>query len=376
MYQNQNDMPSFPSSPNQLVGPPSFTSENKFIIPAEVSFTHIASATGSPDAFVGTGLPGGLLLNPVDGNLSGIPATAGTYQPNLRAVYADGTQATQSYEIEVLAGPPEIVLSSPQRDSASSLQIPFEVTATGGDDPAVWVLADTVDQGTDLYKWKYRFNLGLQSLGTSSTTIGGLAPDQSYYIHLYAYNSAGEDWTGKEFFIRTQPEKSRLPFGLSMWFDAENVSGTGTSPSAGMEIATWVDLSGNQRHMNNVNGDPTIIMDGYEGRAVVDFDRNDQLISTYDFAGTDLQVWRNGGYTAFGFPDTRVEEAIGSLVRRGKTGLWGITETEMVVFTLTVGCMLGTLLIPNSISGKLNRRGVVIMEIHIALYADGSRTCE
>ena len=46
-----------------------------------------------------------------------------------------------------MAGPPEIVLSSPQRDSASSLQIRFEVTATGGDDPVVWVLADTVDQG-------------------------------------------------------------------------------------------------------------------------------------------------------------------------------------------------------------------------------------
>ena len=40
-------------------------------------FTHFAEATGSPDAYVGTGLPGGLLLNPVDGNLSGIPATAG-----------------------------------------------------------------------------------------------------------------------------------------------------------------------------------------------------------------------------------------------------------------------------------------------------------
>ena len=51
--------------------------------------------------------------------------------------------------------------------------------------------------------------------------------------------------------------------------------------------------------MNIVNGDPTIAMDGHEGRTVVDFDGNDQLISTYDFAGADLQVWRNGGYTAF-----------------------------------------------------------------------------
>ena len=86
---------------------PKFTSDNKFIIPAGTVYS-FAKATGSPNAYVGTGLPGGLLLNPVDGNLSGIPATAGTYQPNLRAVYADGSQATQSYEIEVLAGPPQV----------------------------------------------------------------------------------------------------------------------------------------------------------------------------------------------------------------------------------------------------------------------------
>ena len=123
----------------------------------------------------------------------GIPATAGTYQPNLRAVYADGSQATQSYEIEVLAGPPR---SCPVHTSTRwciQFTDSLEVTATGGDDPVVWVLADTVDQGTNLYKWKYRFDLGPQPLGTSSTTIGGLAPDQSYYVRLYAFNSAGED---------------------------------------------------------------------------------------------------------------------------------------------------------------------------------------
>ena len=163
-------------------------------------------------------------------------------------------------------------------------------------------MADTVDQGTDLYKWKYRFNLGTQPLGTSSTTIGGLAPDQAYYVRLYAYNSAGEDWTGKEFFIRTQPEKTHLPFGLSMWFDATDVSGTGTTPSVGMQISTWVDLSGNARHMNIVNGDPIITTDGHEGRSVVDFDGDDQLISTYDFASTgfgSLEEWWIYGFWSF-----------------------------------------------------------------------------
>ena len=61
-----------------------------------------------------------------------------------------------------------------------------------------------------------------------------------------------------------------------------------------------MDKSGNGRHMDIVRGNPSVKMDGYEKRAVVDFDGNDQLISTYDFRNTDLSLWRNGGYTAFG----------------------------------------------------------------------------
>jgi hypothetical protein len=303
-FENQKDNPTFPTVQDSLIGPPSFTSANRFVIPAEQSFSHIARATGNPTAFVGSGLPSGLLLNPADGNLSGTPSTAGLYNPSLRAVYANGTQAFQSYEIEVLAGAPDIEMSTPQSGGASSLQIPFEVLATGGDDPVVWALVDPVDQGTEFYKWKYRFNLGVQSLGTGSSLVGGLAPDQSYYVRLYAVNSVGDDWTGKVFFIRTQPKASSLPFGLAMWFDATQLSGpreeTNATLADGMQVSTWVDLSGMDRHMNIVKGDPTIALDGYEGREVVDFDGNDQIISTYDFASTDLGTWRNGGYTAFG----------------------------------------------------------------------------
>ena len=299
-YSNQKDNPTFPTTPTPLQGAPSFTTANRFTLYAEQPFSHIVEATGSPIAYVGTGLPSGLILQPADGNLSGSPTTAGIFEPNLRAVYSDGAEAFQSYQIEVLAGPPELTIFPPQSNGASSLQVPFEVLATGGDNPNIWVLADTVDQGKDFYKWQYRFDLGPQGLGTSSTTIGGLAPDRSYYIRLYASNSAGDDWTGKEFSIRTQPDRSQLPFGLGIWFDATDISGTGNPMSQGMNVITWVDKSSYGRNMNIVYGDPSIAMDGYEGRPVVDFDGNDQLISTYDFRGSDLGAWRNGGYTAFG----------------------------------------------------------------------------
>ena len=83
-----------------------------------------------------------------------------------------------------------------------------------------------MDQGTDFYKWKYRFDTGKQALGTNSILVGGLTQDQSYYVRLYAYNSVGEDWTGKIFY--PYPAKSfELPFGLAMWLDATQISGLG-----------------------------------------------------------------------------------------------------------------------------------------------------
>ena len=81
-YQNQKENPAFPSFSSPLEGPPSFTSENNFRIFAEEKFTHIAKATGSPTAYVATGLPSGLLLDPSDGNLSGFPTTSGLYEQN------------------------------------------------------------------------------------------------------------------------------------------------------------------------------------------------------------------------------------------------------------------------------------------------------
>ena len=74
-----------------------------------------------------------------------------------------------------------------------------------GDDPQVYILADTVDQGTNFYAWTYRIELG--ELGCDYSETLGLAPDHRYFIRLYAENSAGH-WTGKEFIVRTQPKKS------------------------------------------------------------------------------------------------------------------------------------------------------------------------
>ena len=65
-------------------------------------------------------------------------------------------------------------------------------------------------------------------------------------------------------------------------------------------MTRWSDKSGKDRHMENPLGDPVIKLDGHGGRAVVDFDGNDRMNTSYDMRGPDLQTWRLMGYTVFG----------------------------------------------------------------------------
>ena len=177
----------------------------------------------------------------------------------------------------------------------------MNVLATGGVDPDVYVLADVVDQGTNFYSWQYRVHVGKAGLGAGTATVSGLAPDQRYYVRLYAENVSGFDWTGKEFSPRTQPDPEHLPFGLAMWFDGEGVSGDKSKAPDGFSITRWWDKSGRNRHMENVLGDPVVKHDGFEGRAVVDFDGNDRMNTSYDLRGaSEAYVWRLSGYSAFG----------------------------------------------------------------------------
>ena len=96
-------------------------------------------------------------------------------------------------------GPPQVLLSKVISNDTTSLTIEFDVNATGGDDPEVFILADVVDHGTDLYAWKYRQNLGPTGFGPGTAVLNGLDADQRYYIRLFSQNIAGSFWTGKEF---------------------------------------------------------------------------------------------------------------------------------------------------------------------------------
>ena len=89
-------------------------------------------------------------------------------------------------------------------------------------------------------------------MGTSSTTIGRLGPDGAYRITLnYLYHPTRPVMIGLvKVFPSDTADGSQLPFGLGMWFDATDISGTGNPMSQGMNVITWVDKSSYGRNMN------------------------------------------------------------------------------------------------------------------------------
>ena len=103
-----------------------------------------------------------------------------------------------------------------------------------------------------MYKWEYRLDLGKRGLGEGSALIEGLDADKIYYVRLYALNSAGEDWTGKESQVRLQPLANHLPIGLGMWLDANDILVVdGSTGVEGVSLSTSRDKSMFGRDMDN-----------------------------------------------------------------------------------------------------------------------------
>ena len=98
-------------------------------------------------------------MSNIDGNLSGSPSVSGEFSSTISALYANGDRADQVYTFNISPSPPKVLMSAPELLSSTSISVSFEVNATGGDDPQVYILADTVDQGTNFYAWTYRIEL-------------------------------------------------------------------------------------------------------------------------------------------------------------------------------------------------------------------------
>jgi methionine-rich copper-binding protein CopC len=80
--------------------------------------------------------------------------------------------------------------------SAESATVGAEVTSTGGETPAVAIVWDTVDRGTNAAAWANRVELGVSGVGTHTRSLTGLAPQTQYFYRALATNGAGQSWAG------------------------------------------------------------------------------------------------------------------------------------------------------------------------------------
>ena len=142
--------------------------------------------------------------------------------------------------------------------------------------------------------------------------LGGLAPDERYYIRLYAENFR-RIMTGPVRSLSSvrKPRNWICQLALALWLDATDLNNDEGLTSNyneeswaldGQIINYWKDKSGRGRDLPSslTRGSPSIKLEGAGGKPVVTFDGKAQMVSEYNFRGADLNLWRNEGYSAFG----------------------------------------------------------------------------
>ena len=86
--------------------------------------------------------------------------------------------------------------------------------------------------------------------------------------------------------------------GLQLWFDADDVNGTGSNPSG--SIKTWVDKSGGNNNLTTRYQQPSIIPNSINGKSTVLFENNKNLDGKIRINNDKLAIYsviktRNGG---------------------------------------------------------------------------------
>jgi hypothetical protein len=184
--------------------------------------------------------------------------------------------------------------------SETTATLAADLTAGGAGEVRIyWGLSDG---GTSYGGWDNVESFGNVLLGNYSTNLAVLAGGP-YFYRAYATNGASEDWADLTATFNTPvpsvalsaaPSGSFSPTniaGLQVWFDASQ----GVTHSGG-SVTQWDDLSGNNRHANNVSGTPEYISDLANGKPAIKF-RNEYLRINYSFVPREEYiVFRSGRY--------------------------------------------------------------------------------
>lgn len=93
------------------------------------NFSYNVAATNSPTSFNALGLPPGLAINTVTGNISGVPTTPGIYEVNIAAANYGGRDA-KTLTITIAAAPPPVITSTLTAATETDKTFRYTITAT------------------------------------------------------------------------------------------------------------------------------------------------------------------------------------------------------------------------------------------------------
>ncbi|MDD4869536.1 MAG: DUF2341 domain-containing protein [Kiritimatiellae bacterium] len=184
-------------------------------------------------------------------------------------------------------GPPSVINLAPSGISTNMATLNGQVTATGGDNPAVYVYWGPSDGNTDKSSWSTNIYIGTLGIETFSTNILGLVA-MKYYYRCYASNSFGDAWA-----------PSTTNFIAQSWIDGYGYRITITVPSNSVvgkaSITNFVLLvsmtsnvlatAANGGHVENTNGYDIIFTPADSGIPL------DHEIERYVATNGELVAW-------------------------------------------------------------------------------------
>ena len=156
--------------------PPVITSPTAVTALLNMSFAYAITASNNPSSFNATGLPAGLTVTS-NGNISGTPTSAGTFNVNISATNISGT-GSATLALNIIAGVPAAITSP--LSAVAVLGVPFNYSITAGGVPANIAITAT--------------GVLPPGLTLSGTTITGIPTTAgTFVVTLGASNSAGND---------------------------------------------------------------------------------------------------------------------------------------------------------------------------------------
>ncbi len=236
----------------------------------------LAAAGGTPPYqwMAGQGLPQGIGLDPSNGNLSGIPTSAGTFSFQIQVTDAAGNSASGSFSLAVTPGPLAITTVAPLFSGTVGVAYAQKFSASGGTPPYAWSITSGSTGGLMLDAASGALQGTPQSAATLSFTIAvtdaaGAKASQSFSIIIQAptlvlatgaplpSGTAGAAYNQKIAASATGGtppytwSASGLPPGLS--FDPGSLALSGTPTAAGnFQLALKVADAAGQSASRNV----------------------------------------------------------------------------------------------------------------------------